>query len=595
MGDTFAPRPGTGPPVAIAPAPVRSSSNGNITPDDTPQPIMSYACQTCTRRKVKCDKLTPMCSSCSKGKLECIYQAPPPRKRKRKPSGDASNEKLAQYEQILHQHGLLPQAPTEMEPMVLPTPLANRAAIADLAATQAKKNEPARVGKLLAGPGKSRYVDSQLWRNLGVDEMMRMSDDEDDEDGGPLPANGMDQMQLDPFSGALLGISQSLTDYHPSHSDAIRLWQTHKENVEPICKVLHIPTVNAMVQSVSQQPALASKADEVLLFAIYHFAVVSMDADDCLLNFGQTREDMMKKYSYAIRQALVNAQVLKTTEMQVLQAYLLWLISIKNFNDPHTYWMLTGMLVRIAQRMGLHRDGEAMGLPPFQVQMRRRLFYQVIPLDGYASQVSGTGISIGLDTWDTKQPANINDDDIWPDMTEPPEPREGATDMIFCLTRAEVGKHMAMAMRVSKSDASWDWKDDPKAISKMVDDAEASVETKFLRYCDIITPLHYLTLGMARAALHGLRLRARLPKMRTSGATDEERREVFHLAMRVMVSSVSILQMKRLSPHHIANNLRSRTLTQQPTPTPPSRDSSGTSAPSSTGMPWSASSSPCAT
>ena len=451
---------------------------------------MSYACQTCTRRKVKCDKLMPICTSCTKGKLECFYQAPPPRKRKRKLSGDGS-EKLAQYEQILAQHGLLPAAPTEIEPMVLPTPIVGRSAILDSAVAQAKTSEPTRVGKLLAGPGKSRYVDSNLWRNLGVDEMMRMSDDEDDVDNGSSLLTGIDNMQLDPFSGALLGITQTLTDYHPTYADAMKLWNIHKENVEPICKVLHIPTADVMVQTVSQQPAMASRADEVLLFAIYHFAAVAMDPHDCLVTFGDNRDAMLQKYSYAVRQALVNAQVLKTTEMQVLQAYTLWLISTKTSNDPHTYWMLTGTLVRIAHRMGLHRDGEAMGLSPFQVQMRRRLFYQVLPLDGYASQVSGTGISVGLDTWDTKQPLNINDADIWPDMPAPPEPREGATDMIFCLTRAEVGKHMAMAMKISKSDASWDWKDDPHHINKVVDDAEASVETKFLRYCDIITPLHY--------------------------------------------------------------------------------------------------------
>jgi hypothetical protein len=72
--------------------------------------------------------------------------------------------------------------------------------------------------------------------------------------------------------------------------------------------------------------------------------------------------------------------------------------------------------------------------------MRRRLFYQLLPLDGIASQMSGTAIAIIPATWDTEQPLNINDDQIWPGMIERPEEQKGATEMIYCLTRACVGK-----------------------------------------------------------------------------------------------------------------------------------------------------------
>jgi hypothetical protein len=95
-----------------------------------------------------------------------------------------------------------------------------------------------------------------------------------------------------------------------------------------------------------------------------------------------------------------------------MQALVLFFLPFRYFYNPHTYWILTGVAVRIAQRMGLHRDGEKLGLPPFDVQMRRRLFYQLLPLDGIASQMSGTGIAIMLDNCDTQQPLNINDDQI---------------------------------------------------------------------------------------------------------------------------------------------------------------------------------------
>lgn len=44
-----------------------------------------------------------------------------------------------------------------------------------------------------------------------------------------------------------------------------------------------------MVQTVSEKPSMASRANECLLSAIYHFAVFFMSDGDCVLVFGQLR------------------------------------------------------------------------------------------------------------------------------------------------------------------------------------------------------------------------------------------------------------------------------------------------------------------
>ncbi|KAJ5826775.1 hypothetical protein N7447_003538 [Penicillium robsamsonii] len=38
---------------------------------------VSYSCQTCRRRKVKCDKILPVCGNCAKNKTECVYDVEP--------------------------------------------------------------------------------------------------------------------------------------------------------------------------------------------------------------------------------------------------------------------------------------------------------------------------------------------------------------------------------------------------------------------------------------------------------------------------------------------------------------------------------------
>jgi hypothetical protein len=354
--------------VPIAPAPDRASSTDLGANINSAQPIMLYTCQICAMRKVKCDKATPVCSSCRKGKLECFYQAPLPRRRKRKMSGDV-NEKLALYERILHQHGLLPKDADASPPMG-ETP-------EEAITLHWNGPETSRTGTILAGQGKSRYIDSNIWHNLGDDALQHMPDDEEHDQFGTGAA---EDFASDPLTGAFMGSQGSVLQYHPTHVNATRLWKTHIENVEPICKILHVPSIFKMVETALQQPATASKSDECLLFSIYHFAVFSMTGEECVKEFGDSRAALMQRYHFATRQALVNASFLKTTEMSILQALVLFLLSCRYSYDPHTYWILTGVAVRIAQRMGLHRDGEKLGLPPFDVQMRRRLFINSFPL-----------------------------------------------------------------------------------------------------------------------------------------------------------------------------------------------------------------------
>lgn len=487
--------------------PTKSSHHGNTSGSASapapPVTSMPYNCQSCVRRKVKCDRTVPTCSSCVKTKQECIYQAPPkPRRKKRKGVDEGSEAeagldrrvsvdddvhgRLARYERILRENGLLDAdgnatSPASAQKTVegYPTPATEGGG-----PSSRPPQYPPPLGKLVAGDGKSRYIDSNLWLDTGAADIQDMSSD----DMEPAPEHQMSPFRpglYDPISGSLLGLTHDLLDFHPSFEHAMALWTAHMQNVEPLCKVLHIPTTAKMVQDVARQPSTASKAQECQLFAIYHFAVYSMDDEDCLRQFGQSRSSLLPRYAHALRQALVNASWLKTTEMPVMQAYVLFLISGRTYIDPHTYWMLTGIGVRIAQRMGLHHDGETLGLLPFEVQMRRRLFWPLVALDGFAGQHSGTGISMLPSSWDVKLPLNVNDDQIYPGMTEWPEEEKGATEMIYVLCRAEMSRYYSkVALRLKESGPSVHLEEDQ--AQAQIDEVERNIEEKYLRYCDII-------------------------------------------------------------------------------------------------------------
>lgn len=492
--------------------------------------LAQYSCQTCARRKVKCDKIKPICSSCRSRELQCLYQAPPPRRRKRQLSDGDVYEKLAQYERILLEHGLLPQGVQKSPSTEFPPQESISLRFIEPNA------ETSKLGKVVVGHGGSRYINSTTWRNLEDDEMQHMYIENDyeeencekEESGSPL-ASGVG-FPSDPLTAALMGFRRNLLDCHPTHAEAMILWNNHIENVEPICKVLHIPSSTKMADEVSRKPETASRENECVLFAVYHFAVFTLTEEKCERLFGRSRDALMQRFHFATRQALVNASFLTTTDISVVQALILFLLACRHQYDPNVYWILTGVAVRIAQRMGLHRDGEALGLPPFDVQLRRRLFYQLIPLDGIASQLSGTGIAIAPESWDTKEPLNINDDQMWPGMTTAPQEQKGATEMMFCLARACVGKFFAKSMRGTATDHS----QHHSRVEPLIREAESEVEEKYIRYCDITNPLHFLTVGMARSAITSMRIKIRLPKVRNQTATDTERKELFQLAHKII-------------------------------------------------------------
>jgi hypothetical protein len=346
----------------------------------------------------------------------------------------------------------------------------------------------------------------------------------------------------DPFTDSFMRLespAQSLLQNHPTTETATFLWETFLNNVEPLCKILHIPSTRRIVEMAWQQPQFISKADECLIFSIYHFAVFSLTETECIANLGQGRDALLQRYHYAARRAFVNALFLRTTSMTVLQALVLFLMPCRHIYDSHTYWILTGIAVRIGQRIGIHRDGEKLKLPPFQVEMRRRLFYHLLPLDSSAAQISGIGLSITPGTWDTKLPLNINDDELWPEMTELPSEKNGVTQMIFCLSRFCVGKHLSQVGGPADLESSSHFKD-IAAAERSVSDAETEVEEKFIRYCDVLNPVHFLTMSLARAGLMAMRLKIRLPRIRNQTATDKEIREALHLAEKIMDTDTAI-------------------------------------------------------
>ena len=104
--------------------------------------------------------------------------------------------------------------------------------------------------------------------------------------------------------------------------------------------------------------------------------------------------------------------------------------------STNSRWVLIGIAIRMAQSLGLHRDGSTLNLTPFESEMRLRLWWVLCLLDSRASEDHGYKPS-ALSHPALRYPLNVNDVDIHPDQTEPPQESDSWTDMTFFLTQLQ--------------------------------------------------------------------------------------------------------------------------------------------------------------
>ena len=320
----------------------------------------------------------------------------------------------------------------------------------------------------------------------------------------------------DGFLFGFYSLSQSLREFHPPMPKVSMLWETYKENVAPLITIVHRPTARNLFVEAAQNPDALDKNQEALVFSMYLCAIVSMTPDQCMLQFDQDRTTAVKRYRFATEQALAKAGFLNTQSLVLLQAAVLFLVCVRREDDSKFVWSMTSIVLRLAQSLGLHRDGTNFALKPFETEMRRRLWWHISLLDVRSSEDHGTDPLIHESMYDTRLPLNINDEDISPEMEEPPEEREGCTDATFCLIRCEITSALRRANYVCPG-AQWRSPDSVPSIDsceRMIKIISERCEQRYIRHCDMNVPVQWCSATVARLILAKLWLIVHHPMTR---------------------------------------------------------------------------------
>lgn len=127
----------------------------------------------------------------------------------------------------------------------------------------------------------------------------------------------------------LLGLqtTENLKALHPSPIHIFQLWQRFLDNVNPLIKIFHAPSVQKTVLDAAANLDDVPKNVEALMFGIYAAAMISMSDAESRNFFNEGREAVMARFQSGTQQALQNAGYLRSTDIVVLQAFILYLVS----------------------------------------------------------------------------------------------------------------------------------------------------------------------------------------------------------------------------------------------------------------------------
>ncbi|KAI8623988.1 hypothetical protein F5Y19DRAFT_342317 [Xylariaceae sp. FL1651] len=473
-----------------------------LDPFATPSAALNpRSCVTCRRRKVRCDKHMP-CGNCRKAQIQCVFPAPgraPRRPRAKDPNAppkQTSEREMELMKRLRKLEGIVEDLSGQIEietykhnensesPEATPDTVHESDRRRNTGATP-NENAPnsgsippghsaprrtntggSGTGSGVKGPmgdvnkefgtlvlsekGKTRYISNAFWSKITDEiealrtETQKLTDDSSDssaDESSPVAGNPPVDEHVD-HHGFIFGYSSSNVDLrklHPLPSQMLFYWQVYMENVDPIVKILHVPTMTKTIRELRSNMDSITPGVEALMFSIYYAAITSMDPAEVMTNFGAEKPQLIARYRFATEQALAKANCLTTSELVVVQAFVLFLVLVRRFDDTKFSWTLTGLVITIAQSIGLHREGTHFeSLSPFDIEMRRRLWWAICVLDLRSAEDQGSELIVVERSFDTQFPLNINDSDISPDMTEFPEERTGSTDMTFCLIRYEI-------------------------------------------------------------------------------------------------------------------------------------------------------------
>ena len=100
-------------------------------------------------------------------------------------------------------------------------------------------------------------------------------------------------------------------------------------------------------------------------------------------------EAQLARCRTALDALLTVAHLVARPDILFLQALAIYVTYLRVHEAGRRVWVLNGLAIRLAQSMGLYRDGVHLRLAPFDTEMRLRLWWYLYVLDSRAPEDQG--------------------------------------------------------------------------------------------------------------------------------------------------------------------------------------------------------------
>ena len=161
---------------------------------------------------------------------------------------------------------------------------------------------------------------------------------------------------------------------------------------------------------------------------------------------GSPPAEAIQVYRGCCAQCLALSNYAKHPGPYTLETFLMYMECelVISKGDQISCYLIAGVAIRLALRMGLHRDSDNVkgSITPYQGEMRRRIWHLLVQMDLLVSFHTGLQSMVQAVKSDTRVPLNLLDQDFGEDSTELPlsRPETEITGMSYTLAKGRLAR-----------------------------------------------------------------------------------------------------------------------------------------------------------
>ncbi|KAF5253840.1 hypothetical protein FANTH_1301 [Fusarium anthophilum] len=405
-------------------------------------------------RRLKCDRDEP-CSNCVARNVSCQY-APWPRGRvaaqRRDSRQNDLSDRVRHLEQLLGsivqqlpaQQGTSNGSPSIKSPASTYVTTSHVTGSHQGSHHSSQEGSEVKPGRMMANPNETIYVSSSHWSAIchEVEHIREHLDESHEASDLGIVDQAQSQVPLLLGPGRLAASLQDILAQVPPKHITDRLVSRYFTSTQPSILITHSGEFEGEYKRFWNDTNSVSVQWVGMLFGILATGTfLYIRSQDELPGGMGSPLEVAESFQQRCTDCLILSKYSTAPGKYTLETLLFNIHGeFVRRRDAHLgVWILTGIAIRLAMRMGYHRDPDNYPrISPFHGEMRRRVWGVLQQLDILTSCQLGLPSLIQESQCDTRLPRNINDEDFGPECTQlpPPRPETEGTGVLY--TRVKV-------------------------------------------------------------------------------------------------------------------------------------------------------------